>query len=175
MDKENKLIERLTTQPTDDFVTDSFNKIKPINYDGITLNMNKIIEEYKGKIGSIDNGTIIQQISLFCQNNYHDYRKPVLLDMINPKFTFTGLYPHTHKIRGSEVAFLDSLDDDFIKQVQSAKDIILHGNWVDKSEVDMSEVDMSEVDMSEVDKQYIFNDIYQARTKHKNSTDDDTK
>ena len=69
-----------------------------LNLDGIYLIMDEIIKEYNGKIHSCSNTIEIQQISLFCQQNHHDYRVPVLLDMINPQFAFAGLYPHIHKV-----------------------------------------------------------------------------
>ena len=68
------------------------------NLDGVHLDMSELIEKYNAKIGSCSDSTEIQQISLFCQQNYNDYRKQVLLDMINPMFAFAGLYPHIHKI-----------------------------------------------------------------------------
>lgn len=67
------------------------------NLDGIHLDMDELIKKYNGKIHSCSDCTEIQQISLFCQQNRNDYRKPVLLDMINPMFTFAGLYPHIMK------------------------------------------------------------------------------
>jgi len=68
-----------------------------LNLDGIYMDMNELIEKYNGKIHSCSNSKEIQQISLFCQQNRNDYREPVLMDMINPMFSFAGLYPHTHK------------------------------------------------------------------------------
>ena len=56
--------------------------------------MDTLIEKYNGKIHSVSDTNEIQQISLFCQQNINDYRKPVLMDMINPMFTFAALYPH---------------------------------------------------------------------------------
>jgi hypothetical protein len=68
--------------------------MKKINLDGIHLDMGTLIEKYNGKIHSVSDSKEIQQISLFCQNNITDYRKPVLIDMINPMFSFVALYPH---------------------------------------------------------------------------------
>ena len=67
------------------------------NLNGIHLNVNELIEKYDGKPHSCSDGNEIQQISLFCQQNHNDYRKCVLLDMINPMFAFCGLYPHIMK------------------------------------------------------------------------------
>lgn len=69
-----------------------------LNLDDIFMDMDKLIEKYKGKIHSINNTNEIQQISLFCIQNRNDYRYPVLMDMINPTFSFAGLYPHIMKI-----------------------------------------------------------------------------
>ena len=66
-----------------------------LNLEGIHLDMSELIEKYNGKIHSCSDGTEIQQISLFCQNNRNDYRKPVLMDMINPMFGYAALYPQT--------------------------------------------------------------------------------
>ena len=68
-----------------------------LNLDGIHLDMDELIKKYNGKIHSCSDGTEIQQISLFTQQNYNDYRKPVLLDMINPMFAYGGLYPNVIK------------------------------------------------------------------------------
>ena len=68
--------------------------MKNINLDGIHLDMDTLIENYNGKIHSVSDTKEIQQISLFCQQYRNDYRKPVLMDMINPMFTFAALYPH---------------------------------------------------------------------------------
>lgn len=68
--------------------------MKKINLDGIHLDMDTLIEKYNGKIHSVSDTNEIQQISLFCQQNRTDYRKLVLMDMINPMFTFAALYPH---------------------------------------------------------------------------------
>ena len=65
-----------------------------INLDGIHLDMDTLIEKYKGKMHSVSDTKDIQQISLFCQHNINDYRKPVLMDMVNPMFAFAELYPH---------------------------------------------------------------------------------
>lgn len=65
-----------------------------LNLEGIHLDMTELIEKYSGKIGSVSDPVEIQQISLFCQQNYNDYRKPVLLDMIKREFAYAGLYPH---------------------------------------------------------------------------------
>ena len=65
-----------------------------LNLNGIHLDMDTLIEKYNGKIHSVSDTNEIQQISLFCQHNRTDYRKPVLMDMINPMFTFAALYPH---------------------------------------------------------------------------------
>ena len=65
-----------------------------LNLNGIHLDMDTLIEKYNGKIHSVSDTNEIQQISLFCQHNRNDYRKPVLMDMINPMFTFAALYPH---------------------------------------------------------------------------------
>jgi len=65
-----------------------------LNLNGIHLDMDTLIEKYNGKIHSVSDTNEIQQISLFCQQNINDYRKPVLMDMINPMFTFAALYPH---------------------------------------------------------------------------------
>ena len=72
--------------------------------DGIHLDMSELIQKYDGKIASISNTTEIQQISLFCQQNRNDYRKPVLMDMINPQFAFAGLYPHIMKPFDPDIA-----------------------------------------------------------------------
>ena len=68
-----------------------------LNLDGIHLDMNELLKKYDCKMHSVSDGTEIQQISLFCQQNRNDYRKPVLLDMINPMFSYGGLYPHVMK------------------------------------------------------------------------------
>ena len=68
--------------------------MKNLNLDGIHLDIDKLIEKYNGKIHSVSDTNEIQQISLFCQHNRNDYRKPVLMGMINPMFTFAALYPH---------------------------------------------------------------------------------
>jgi len=68
--------------------------MKKINLDGIHLDMGTLIEKYNGKIHSVSDTNEIQQMSLFCQQNINDYRKPVLIDMINPMFSFAALYPH---------------------------------------------------------------------------------
>ena len=68
-----------------------------LNLDGIHLDMDDLLEKYDCKMHSISDGTEIQQIALFCQNNRNDYRKPVLLDMIKPMFAYAGLYPHVMK------------------------------------------------------------------------------
>ena len=68
--------------------------MKKINLDGIHLDMDTLIEKYNGKIHSVSDTNEIQQMSLFCQQNINDYRKPVLIDMINPMFSFATLYPH---------------------------------------------------------------------------------
>tara|TARA_R110001632_G_scaffold51400_1_gene128120 strand:+ start:520 stop:807 length:288 start_codon:yes stop_codon:yes gene_type:complete len=68
--------------------------MKKINLDGIHLDMDTLIEKYNGKMHSVSDSKEIQQISLFCQNNITDYRKPVLMDMINPMLSFAALYPH---------------------------------------------------------------------------------
>ena len=68
-----------------------------LNLEGIHLDMDTLIEKYDGKIHSCSNTDEIQQISLFCQHNRNDYRKVVLMDMINPTFAFAGLYPHIMK------------------------------------------------------------------------------
>jgi hypothetical protein len=65
-----------------------------LNLNGIHLDMDTLIEKYNGQIHSVSDTNEIQQISLFCQHNRTDYRKPVLMDMINPMFTFAALYPH---------------------------------------------------------------------------------
>lgn len=65
-----------------------------MNLEGVYLDMDELITKYDGKIGSVSDGSEIQQISLFCQQNRNDYRKPVLMDMINPMFAYAGLYPH---------------------------------------------------------------------------------
>tara|TARA_R110000796_G_scaffold238227_3_gene358522 strand:+ start:153 stop:473 length:321 start_codon:yes stop_codon:yes gene_type:complete len=71
---------------------------------GIHLDMDELLEKYKYKMHSISNNTEIQQISLFCQNNRNDYRKPVLMDMINPQFVYAGLYPRTMPSFDPEIA-----------------------------------------------------------------------
>ena len=68
-----------------------------VNLEGIHLDMDELIKRYGGKIGSCSDGTEIQQISLFCQMNRNDYRKPVLMDMINPTFAYAGLYPEVQR------------------------------------------------------------------------------
>jgi len=68
--------------------------MKKINLDGIHLDMDTLIKKYNGKIHSVSDTNEIQQMSLFCQQNINDYRKPVLIDMINPMFSFAALYPH---------------------------------------------------------------------------------
>ena len=68
--------------------------MKKINLYGIHLDMDTLIEKYNGKMHSVSDTNEIQQISLFCQHNINDYRKPVLIDMINPMFSFAALYPH---------------------------------------------------------------------------------
>jgi len=68
--------------------------MKKINLNGIHLDMDTLIEKYNGKIHSVSDTNEIQQMSLFCQQNINDYRKPVLIDMINPMFSFAALYPH---------------------------------------------------------------------------------
>ena len=65
-----------------------------LNLEGIHMDMDELLEKYNHKIHSCDDGMEIQQISLFCQNNRNDYRKPVLMDMINPQFAYAALYPH---------------------------------------------------------------------------------
>ena len=65
-----------------------------LNLNGIHLDMDTLIEKYNGKIHSVSDTNEIQQMSLFCQQNINDYRKPVLIDMINPMFSFAALYPH---------------------------------------------------------------------------------
>lgn len=69
-----------------------------LNLEGIHLDMGELIEKYKGKVHSCDDGMEIQQISLFCQNNRNDYRRQVLMDMIKPEFAFAGLYPHIQQV-----------------------------------------------------------------------------
>lgn len=59
--------------------------------------MDILIEKYNGVIQSCSDSNEIQQISLFCQQNYNDYRKQVLLDMVDNNFSFCGLYPHLMK------------------------------------------------------------------------------
>lgn len=68
-----------------------------LNLEGIHIDMSELIEKYNGKMQSVSDTNEIQQISLFCQNNRNDYRRPVLMDMINNKFAFAGLYPHLMK------------------------------------------------------------------------------
>lgn len=68
-----------------------------LNMDGIFLDMENILKKYNYKIGSCKDSVEIQQISLFCMNNPRDYRKPVLIDLISPMFSFAGLYPNTMK------------------------------------------------------------------------------
>ena len=65
-----------------------------LNLGGIHLDMDILIKKYNGKIHSCSDSIEIQQISLFCQHNRNDYRKAVLLDMVNPTFAYCGLYPH---------------------------------------------------------------------------------
>lgn len=67
------------------------------NLQGIHLDMDQLIKKYNGKIHDCSDGIEIQQISLFCQQNRNDYRKPVLMDMINPMFAYAGLYPNIMK------------------------------------------------------------------------------
>jgi len=68
-----------------------------LNLNGVFIDMDTIISKYNGKMQSVTDSIEIQQISLFCQQNNLDYRKAVLLDMISPKFSFAGLYPHVMK------------------------------------------------------------------------------
>lgn len=65
-----------------------------LNMDGVYLDPDRLIKKYRGKAHSISDTEEIQQISLFCQQNRGDYRVKVLLDLINPMFSFAGLYPH---------------------------------------------------------------------------------
>jgi hypothetical protein len=71
--------------------------MEKLNLDGITMDMDMVISKYNGEIHSCSDTDEIQQISLFCQQNPNDYRRPILMDMINPMFAFSGLYPHIHK------------------------------------------------------------------------------
>ena len=68
-----------------------------LNMDGIHIDIDETIKKYNGKIHSVSDCSTIQQIALFCQHNRNDYRKSVLLDMINPQYAFAGLYPHVMK------------------------------------------------------------------------------
>jgi DNA polymerase elongation subunit (family B) len=79
-----------------------------LNLEGIHLDMTELIEKYNGKIGSVSDPVEIQQISLFCQQNYNDYRKPVLLDMISSQFAYAGLYPHVERVH--DITILDHID-----------------------------------------------------------------
>jgi len=69
-----------------------------ITLNGIYIDMDSIISKYNGKIQSITDIFEIQQIYLFCQQNYSDYRKATLLDMINPQFAFAALYSHINNM-----------------------------------------------------------------------------
>ncbi len=92
-----------------------------LNLEGIRLDMGELIKKYNGKIHSCSDGTEIQQISLFCQNNRNDYRKPVLMDMINPMFGYAALYPHTQSTLNysPEIASkVTEFGEDIIKEMQ---------------------------------------------------------
>lgn len=71
--------------------------MEKLNLSGVHLDMDKLIQKYNGKMQSCSDVTEIQQISLFCQQNRNDYRRCVLMDMINPMFSYAALYPHTMK------------------------------------------------------------------------------
>jgi len=64
-----------------------------LNLEGIDIDMNELINKYNGKMGSVSDPEEIRQISLFCIQNDEYIYKEVLMDMINPGFSFCGLYP----------------------------------------------------------------------------------
>lgn len=68
-----------------------------LNLNGIHLNMKDLLKKYNSKIGSCSDAEEIQQISLFCQQNRNYYLKQVLIDMINPMYSYCGLYPEIMK------------------------------------------------------------------------------
>ena len=88
-----------------------------LNLEGIHLDMSELIKKYNGKIHSCSDGTEIQQISLFCQNNRNDYRKPVLMDMINPMFGYAALYPHMH-VSHLDIRPETDFVEDGVKEIQ---------------------------------------------------------
>lgn len=69
-----------------------------LNLDGVHMDMKDLLDKYNCKMHSCSDTREIQQISLFCSQNRNDYRKPVLMDMINPMFAYAALYPQTQKI-----------------------------------------------------------------------------
>jgi hypothetical protein len=91
-----------------------------LNLDGIYLDMDDLLKKYDCKMHSCSEGKEIQQIALFCQQNINDYRKPVLMDMINPKFSFAGLYPHVMKSFDKE-SFTKAQKDFIVKLYDERK------------------------------------------------------
>lgn len=95
-----------------------------LNLEGIHLDMSELIEKYNGKFHSCSDGTEIQQISLFCQNNRNDYRKPVLMDMINPMFAYAGLYPHTHSMFHYQPEIAGKITEEGRKKIEELREML---------------------------------------------------
>ena len=64
-----------------------------LNLRDIDMDMDELLKKYNYKIHSCSDGLEILQISRFCYQNRNDYRVAVLMDMIDPKFAYAGLYP----------------------------------------------------------------------------------
>jgi len=84
----------------------------------IDMDMGELLKKYNYKMHSCSNGLEIIQISRFCSQNRNDYRVAVLLDMIDPKFAYAGLYPQVMRP-------FDILPDEMTEEQKKLNKIIL--------------------------------------------------
>jgi hypothetical protein len=93
-----------------------------LNLDGVHMDMQELLDKYECKMHSCSDGREIQQISLFCQQNRNDYRKPVLMDMINPMFAYAALYPHTQKLHKTYPEGTCETAEEIVKELIKKRD-----------------------------------------------------